>query len=116
MNRGRGLAILVTLASLTSSCVIADFTRTGRTYSPLDKNAHVDVVMRGAPDYRTTKVGIVTVKGGSLSMQLDKAREVARRHGGNCLVLVESGTGLNVSDSGAQTYQIRTFEVHRKLQ
>jgi hypothetical protein len=113
--------LLVIVFIIFIGCVRASFVLTGTTYPPLYEDAQVDVVMRAIPEYKVQQIGIVTLKGGDLKKQIEKAKKIARENGGDVLILSEIGLGLssqpNFITGGHHvgTYEIRTFEVSKKV-
>jgi hypothetical protein len=103
------------LAINLASCAMGSFTRTGKIYPPLNENAQVDVVMRSKPDYKYELIGMAEIQGGSLDQQLNKARKIARENGGDVIILVETGTNYNVSNGQVQSYDVRSFEIAKKI-
>jgi len=109
------LTILFSLL-LFMQCAMASYTRTGKKYSQLPVNTHVDVIMRAVPNYKVEQIGIVKLQGGTLNMQIEKAKKIARKNGANVIILTEVGTGISSSGGNVQTYEIRTFEVAKKIE
>ncbi|MBN8222896.1 MAG: hypothetical protein J0L53_18425 [Spirochaetes bacterium] len=107
--------ILAALALALSSCAMGSFTRTGNNYPALAEDARVDVVMRSKPDYKYEVIGMAEVKGGTLEMQLDKARAIARENGGDVIIIVETGTNYQVTGDQLNSYDVRVFEVARRI-
>ncbi|PJZ70246.1 hypothetical protein CH373_12490 [Leptospira perolatii] len=99
-----------------ASCVSGSFTRTGRVYPALPENAQVDVVMRSTPDYKFEVIGMAEMKGGTLDMQLEKARAIARENGGDVLILAETSTQYYMGANGqVSSADIRTFEIAKRI-
>lgn len=99
----------------------AEFVKTGKTYPPLARTAHVDVIMRAVPTYKFEQIGIVTVRAGDLTYQIEKVKEIARKNGANVVILTESKQGIDGSASritgtaSVTTYDIRTFEIGKQV-
>ncbi len=52
-----------------------------------------------------------------MNMQLEKVKEIARQQGGDVIILTESGSGVSYSPGTgeASSYEIRTFEISKKV-
>jgi len=103
------------LFSYLAACTMGSFTKTGNSYPALSEDAQVDVVMRSKPDYKYEVLGIAEVKGGSLDMQLDKARAIARENGGDVVIMAETGSNYQITNGQLNSYDVRTFEVARRI-
>lgn len=116
------LLLVLAISLMVASCATSSYSQTGKAYPELPEDTHVDVIMRAVPDYKVEQIGIVKISGGTLDMQIKKAKKVALKKGGNVLILAEVGTGVssqpNYSTGGTDvsTYDIRTFEVARKIE
>lgn len=102
---------LVLIIFLFIGCVSTSFSRTGNIFPPLAEDAHVDVIMRAAPDYKVQQIGIVNLQGGDLEAQIEEAKIIARENGGDVIILSEVGRGRGRYDD----FDIRTFEISKKI-
>ncbi len=108
-------SILAFSLLIYTSCAMSSFVLTGQKLPPLSEDAHVDVIMRAIPTYKVVQIGIVKIQRGSLEQQIEKAKKVARMNGGDVLILTEVGQGVDYNKGMADTYDIRTFEVSKKV-
>jgi hypothetical protein len=81
--------IVVAAMILITGC--DSFTVTGKKYPALADDALVQVIMRAVPDYKVEQIGILSTECFSEKDCIVKAQKVARKNGGDVIVLSQAG-------------------------
>lgn len=95
MNNIKIIIMFVLLSFL--SCMRAEFIRTGEIYPPLSSSDEIQVFLSGKPEVEYTEIGILRVMGGSQEKRIEKAKDAAKKNGGNAIIT--KGTGEDGASS-----------------
>lgn len=102
--------IIIVLVFTFSSCMKAQFIRTGEVYPPLSPADEIQLFLPEDGKVKYNEIGVLRVMGGSEEKRIVKAKETARENGGDAIIARAAGE----SGSAGTGTEGEGFEIPRR--
>lgn len=92
--------IILFVIFIFSSCMKAQFIRTGEVYPPLSPSDEIQVFLPEDAQVKYSEIGILRIMGGTQEKRIVKAKDTARANGGNAVITREIGESGSEENAG----------------